>query len=609
MKKHIAAFTLLLSLFLSSFSVVAQKAETENLLPLGTWGHGNSISSSIIKSMPFIRGWNFTFRWRDLEPKKGNFNWKLFDDQLKIAANNNLYVGFMVHVGQASPEWIYTEDHVPKVTTEDKKHDFPYFPYYLDAAYKADYMNMLKAVAEHVKSLKPELRNKILFWMSAEGSTGDVTPYKGVVNDLKYDITEEQWLDFKKDAWKFMYDFGQSLNPQLNILINQANNGMYFDYLVKNFPAVWFKAGSLAHTYQFDDELDYYKRLQRVVKPNNNGMTNRFRGESEEVQKIGWFRQSPQQNMFSIVASCLHIGLDVLNVREEIMGQVGNTEYPFRFFNQYAGQRDPATATGAFCILRDVLDVADTERFPESEFGKLNAGDNKKARKANAANSTMDDGEETKKIRSKAVPSERKQNILNAFSTYGAKNGPSPEVEKMIYKNDNNLEAKLRKENLRSDLQDKYNYDLGINLIPNNYIRFLTQYSPNTTSRGRWRIGPINQPYGRYARAFDHASGMTEMFFSLDKHFFSKNNEPHKLQVKVVYFDKGKGEWSYNYYNGKSKVEKYKVRCTNTNRWIVKTIDLDDVYSNKKLEHDTDFSLKYLSGDDTIFTMIEVVKK
>ncbi len=152
--------------------------------------------------------------------------------------------------------------------------------------------------------------------MSAEGSTGDVTPYKGVVHDLKYDITEEQWLNFKKDAWKFMYDFGQSLNPQMNILINQANNGMYFDYLVKNFPEVWFKAGSLAHTYQFDDELEYFERLQRVVKPDNNGMANRFRAESEEVQKIGWFRQSPQQNMFSIAASCLHIGLDVLNVRE-----------------------------------------------------------------------------------------------------------------------------------------------------------------------------------------------------------------------------------------------------------------------------------------------------
>lgn len=601
------AFLIITSLFIIlSYSAFSQSNDEDKRL--GTWGHGNSISTEIIKSMPFIRGWNFTFEWRKLEPEKGHFNWTLFDDQLKVATSNNLYVGFMVWVGQFSPEWVYTEDHVPKVTAEDKIHDIPYYPYYLDATYKADYMNMLKAVAEHVKSMKPELRNKILFWMSAEGSTGDVTPYKAVPDNAKYDITEQQWLDFKKDAWKFMYDFGQSLNPKLNILINQANNGMYFNFLLKNFPEVWFKAGSLAHTYQFDDELGYYKRLQRVVRPDNNGMANRFRGESEEVQKVGWFRQAPLQNMFCIVASCLHIGLDVLNVREGIVDEVGHSDYPFRFFNQYAGQRDPATATGAFCILRDVLDVADTVRFPEREYGKLNDIDIKKAKRGGAGGSTMDDGDESKKKRAKTIPSERKQNIVQAFAKYGAQNGPSPELEKKIYKNDKNLEPKLRKENLRSDLQDKYNYDIGINLIPNNYERFLYQYSPNTTSRGRWRIGPVDQPYGRYARAFDHTSGMNEMFFTLNKDFFQKDNEPHKLQVKVVYFDKGNGAWSFNYYNGKSKVEKYKVKCTNTNRWIVKTIELNDVYTNKKLDHDTDFSLKYVSGDNTIFSMIEAVR-
>ncbi len=47
----------------------------------------------------------------------------------------------------------------------------------------------------------------------------------------------------------------------------------------------------------------------------------------------------------------------------------------------------------------------------------------------------------------------------------------------------------------------------------------------------------------------------------------------------------------------------------NTNRWITKTIDLDDASTNKKLEHNADFSLKYLSGDNTIFSMIEVVRK
>ncbi len=600
------------SIFIPLFFTITQIAFAQKAVGtdrrLGTWGHGNTISNSIVKSMPFIRGWNFTFQWRNLEPKKGQFNWKLFDDQLTIAANNNLYVGFMVHVGQASPEWIYTEDGVPKVTVEDKKHDIPYYPYYLNAAYKENYLNMLKAVAQHVNSLKPELRNKIVFWMSAEGTTGDVTPYKGVVKDVQYDITEAQWTDFKKDAWKLMYDFGQASNPQLNILINPANNGMYFDYLVKNFPRAWFKAGSLSHTYQFDDEMDYHKRLERIVKPDNNGMTNRIRGEFEETHKIGWFRQSPQQNTFCIAASALHIGLDILNVREGIVKETGGTDYPFRFFNEYAGQRDPATASGAFCVLRDVLDIADTDRFPESEFGKLEV-EKGKARKSDAKNTSMDDGEETRKKKANAVSSERKQNILNAFAQYGAKNGPSPEVEERIYKNDPNLEPKLRKENLRSDLLDKYNYDFGINLIPNNYERFLTQYSPNTTSRGRWRIGPVDQPYGRYARAFDHANGMNEMYFALDKDFFARNNEPHKLQVRLVYFDKGNGQWSFNYHNGKTKVQKLKVRCTNTNRWIVKTIELTDAYTNKKLAHDTDFSLKYVSGDDTIFSMVEVFKK
>ncbi len=119
----------------------------------------------------------------------------------------------------------------------------------------------------------------------------------------------------------------------------------------------------------------------------------------------------------------------------------------------------------------------------------------------------------------------------------------------------------------------------------------------------------MDQPYGRYARGFDYKQGMTEMFFSLDNKFFANNTQSHKIQVNIVYFDKGNGDWSLNYFNGKKKVEKYRVHCINTNRWIIKTIDLDDAYSNKKLEHNADFSLKYLSGDNTIFSMIEVVRK
>lgn len=603
---RLLAFIIILFL---SMTVKAQK----NNFPdnkFGTWGHGLVISKEAIKSMPFIRGWNFTFLWRDIEPKKGKYNWENFDEQFKIAADNNLYIGFMIWVGQHSPSWVYDLDGVPKVETTDKKHSVPYYPYYLDPAYKKDYMNMLSAVAEHIKTLSPQIRSKMLFWMSAEGTSGDVTPYKSSAKENRYNISEKDWLLHKADAWNFMYQFAQSIKPKLNILINQANNGMYFNYLLKNLPEVWFKAGSLSHTYQFDGELDYFNRLKKVVRPDNNALINRFRGESEEVQELGWFKQSPQQNNFAIVASCLHIGLDILNVREGITEAVGNNNYPFLFYNQYAGQRDPAISPGAFCVMRDVLDVEDTIRFSEKEFGPLYEKEKEKKSLKNRQNDAIaDDGDEIKKLKAVNISPVRKQHILNAYTAYGAKNGTTPEEDKIIYKNDVNLEVKLRKENLRTDLQDKYNNDLGINLIPGNYYKFLEQYSPNTTSRGYWRIGPIDQPYGRYARGFDAKAGMKEMFFSLDNNFFGTNALAHEVKISVTYFDKGNGSWSMNYYNGKSETKKYEVKCANTNRWITKTVLINDFYSNKKMGNNTDLTLKYLSGDNTLFSVIEIIRE
>jgi len=117
---------ILLCLCLSGF--ILNSDAQSNLPAFGAWGHGPAISNAIIKNMPTIRGWNFTFAWKDIEPQKGKFNWKLVDDQFKIAADNNLYIGFMIWVGQNSPEWVYTQDGVEKVVTNDDKHSFPYFP-------------------------------------------------------------------------------------------------------------------------------------------------------------------------------------------------------------------------------------------------------------------------------------------------------------------------------------------------------------------------------------------------------------------------------------------------------------------------------------------------
>ncbi|TZF86480.1 hypothetical protein FW774_05410 (plasmid) [Pedobacter sp. BS3] len=591
MKQFIKALAIKLLLL-----VVLSCSAQDNKFPegvFGVWGHGPGISKPILGELPFIRGWNFTFAWKDLEPEKGKFNWSLFDKQVNFAAENNLYIGFMIWVGQNSPEWIYTTDGVPKVEVNDKVHNFPYFPYYFSDAYKAGYHHLLASVFEHIKTLPARTRNKMLFWMSAEGSTGDEGPYKGTLKNSSYNISMKDWFEFKKGVWSYMYEEGKKLTPQLNILINQANNGMYLDWLLENTPTCWFKAGSLAHTYSFNRENDYYNRLKRVVRPDNNGYANRFRSESEEVQLMGWFKQSPQQNTFNIMASSLAIGLDMINVRKNAV-RSAEGDYPFLFFNRYAGQRNPAEATGAFCVLRDVLDVTDVKRFPESEYGPIIAAQSAAPEKG---------------VRLlKDVNPVRIQNILKKFQASGAQSGPSPELEARLYSNDSILPAKLRKDNVRPDLQDKYNNDMGIGLLPDNYNRFLVQYNPNGTSKGRWRVGPKDQPYGRYARSFDHKAGMNEMWFKLDDNFYADNSAAHKIKFTVAYFDKGNGSWSLNYATAKGKTEKYKITCKNSGRWVVKDIVLDDAVTSKKLEHGTDFSLKYLSGDDTIFSLVELTR-
>lgn len=83
---------------------------------------------------------------------------------------------------------------------------------------------------------------------------------------------------------------------------------------------------------------------------------------------------------------------DVSKVAMEVSKQQG-FDYSFYFFNKYAGQIFPATATDAFCALHKGLDAADTNAFPEAKFGKAT----------------------TKNV-------DRMEKIRAAYSKYGAKN-------------------------------------------------------------------------------------------------------------------------------------------------------------------------------------------
>src|SRR4051794_34091011 len=130
----------------------------------GVWGGGN-ISPAEMANYPFFKGWYIVYQWRKLEPQKDNFDWNYFDEQMKFATDHNLSIGFMVWVGPHSPEWLYANG-VPEVSTTTKG-KLNSFPFYLNAAYKERYYNMMKQVANHLSTLRPEIRNKIVMWMSA----------------------------------------------------------------------------------------------------------------------------------------------------------------------------------------------------------------------------------------------------------------------------------------------------------------------------------------------------------------------------------------------------------------------------------------------------------
>ena len=105
--------------------------------------------------------------------------------------------------------------------------------------------------------------------------------------------------------------------------------------------------------------------------------------------------------------------------------------------------------------LRQGLDAADIRRFPEAKFGKA--------------------------IRSNL---QRYSKIAESYSHRGAMQGdPQKAVGGVM---------------LNRQSED-YN-DVGWDILPGNYSRFLSQIRPDETSIGWWHKGPKKSVYGRFAR-------------------------------------------------------------------------------------------------------------
>jgi hypothetical protein len=525
----------------------------------------NSATHPLVKGVPIV------MRWGQIEPEEGKFEFdKVLGTKLRAAAKNGFYVHLMVWVVPNTPQWLYTNG-VPKVETPPRKTPRRTivkwtFPHYLDPDYKRFFFRMISRFGQYVSKLPPELRKRIIFVQSAEGSTGDGQPYKGKPLDAKYAISRQQWSDFRIETWGvFKKAFANDPAGALPILVNaDANRTTEHEWLIKNFDVIGCKQGMFSHGYHISDmqvRLARWREFSAQARAADKLVF--VRGEQDQEWKVcGWSKQNPTQAFYWSALFGLHCGLDIWNIPSDALHGT-KLKDAAEIFSKYAGKHDPAAAPGAFCALRQGLDASNKIQFPEAKFGKANR------RKT-----------------------ERYVKIAAAFADRGAMQGDP---------------TKATAGGMKCRQRDKYN-DVGWGILPGNYWRFLEQIDPDKTSIGYWHAGPKASIQGRFARGFSAASGKKTMSFRLAAKFFGGSKRPQKVSLRVVYLDKGAGAWSLIYQSPSGPAAAMEVKCRNSGKWIDKQVDASDAMFTRSLPGAADLKLQHTSGSDTIFHMIELTR-
>ena len=539
--------------------------------PWGVYSWGALRHSEVPADIPVL-GIPLTWRWAELEPERGKFN---FDEAirrpLEQAKANGQYTHIMFHVAPITPDWVYAAG-VPKVImperiTPARKVQKPTYPYYFNPLFREILHNTVTALANYLAALPPDLKNRIIFIQVAEGSTGDGQPYKGVPIDPQYRITDEAWNDYRRETWGYYQAAFQRADGSLNVplLINgDANTEVENQWLLDHCKTFGVKQGMFSHGYLVSDTNERLARYEKFrAQALARGHTIFTRGEQDEEWRVcGWSSQNPPRAFYWAGLFALHCKLDVWNVQSDALTtqKIGEA---VRFFNRYAGYNEAAGSPGAFCALRRGLDASDKQAFPEDKFGA--------ADKANV---------------------ERYLKIAAAYAPLGARQG-DPD--------------KATGGGMRNRQADEQN-DVGWGIIPGNFERHLFQLAPEDTSVGLWNTGPARHPYGLFARRFDTASGRTTMRFKLAEGFFPQPASPHAVKVRVVYLDTGTGGWQLLYANAKGEQVASTVALKNSGEWRDVNVTLSDAIWDHRLAGG-DLALRQSGGGDITFHLIELARQ
>jgi hypothetical protein len=326
MKKNILFLLVFLFTLFSGIELLsAQKSSyfPENCWGVYSWASWNP-KEVTPQTHPLIKGAPLVFKWSELEPEPGKFKFdELIGKNLKLADKSNFYTFIMIWVAPNAPRWLY-QNGVPEVQMTKSidplgKPQNRTFQYYLDEKYTSYYHRLITEFGKYLQSLPENLQDRVLYIQSAEGSTGDGGPYKGNPLDSKYDITNEQWGDFRIKAWEVLKKSltnakGELVTP---ILVNYDSNGQKeYNWLINNLPVIGLKNGMFSHGYHISETKTRIKNWNDFNRQaSEKGIEMFSRGEQDgEWETYGWSTKNPAQAFYWSSIFATYCGLDMWNV-------------------------------------------------------------------------------------------------------------------------------------------------------------------------------------------------------------------------------------------------------------------------------------------------------
>jgi hypothetical protein len=553
--------------------------------------------------LPSMQGFHFRWVWSSYETSANAFNSSYLINQLKIAFNNCLYTGLEMFVAPQSngttPAYIFQPPYnVPSAgTNAATDNTFPYY-FYKDASnvfqFKQRYQNVNTEFRSDIAlaaQWSAQWQGRMLFLLSAEGYSGDENPYNGTVVNSSFAITEASWNTYKQtEVWNGFYSAINTSLSFLKLMINQGNDNSSFQWGLSNTPTAWLKAGEFGQVYNFSNEKNYAALLISLKTSATN--SNRVGAELEATTvSAAWWTVSPSLNIMAMVCSALHSGVDILAIRPQ---DALTSTAAYDFFNKYAGLRNATDSNIGFCALRDVIDLADLNRFSEATYGTLVASSDQ------ATYNTQFNA-----INASGLPAAQIQYQLTHLLTSG--NSGVPYVNATRITNLRNAFPAAGYQPINNDTPTtihSYNQDFGVNMIAGNYGKFITQFNANGTSVGVWKVTSVSDFWGRFGRRTDFATAKNELFFAVNSGLAAANN--YRVTIKVTYLNNGGGTWVLNYFNATAKVSAGSTTNGATAVSAQKTFTINDFQGGGNLSNATDFSLQRTAGADSTFFAVEL---